>query len=503
MFKKILIANRGEIAVRIMRACREMDITSVAVFSEIDRSSLHIRHSDEAYLIGPPPAEKSYLNMEKIIAVAKESHAEAIHPGYGFLAENPKFAELVESSGLVFIGPKPEAIRILGDKMAARKIMAASGIPIVPGGEKAIDSEEEAIRLAEKIGYPVLIKAAAGGGGKGMRVVPGSSEINQAMRACRSEAKAAFGDDRIYIEKYLDRPRHVEIQILADAHGNVIYLGERECSIQRRHQKVIEESPSVVADDQMRRQMGDTAVKAATAASYVNAGTVEFLVDSNRDFYFLEVNTRLQVEHPVTEMVTGVDLVKEQIRIASGERLSYKQGDIEWRGSAIECRIYAEDPKNNFFPSTGKIRSYEEPAGPGVRVDSGLFQGGEVSLYYDPLISKLIVWGNDRAEAIARMKRALSEYHISGVATTISFHRQVMNNDKFCKGEISTHFIAEEFNGNVESKSVADNYRTAAILSALVDYQKRAETSPKSTKTPDRPSPWKLEGRRANLRNSR
>ncbi len=501
MFKKILIANRGEIAVRIIRACRELGITSVAVFSGIDRNGLHVRLSDEAYPIGPAPSEESYLNMKRIVDVAKKSKAEAIHPGYGFLAENPKFAELVKSQGLVFIGPPASAIRLLGDKMEARKTMANSGIPIVPGTEKPITNEEEAVRTAENIGYPVLVKAAAGGGGKGIRIAHNSKDIKQSIRACSSEAKSAFGDDRIYIEKYLEKPRHIEIQILADSFGNVIHLGERECSIQRRHQKVIEESPSTIVDHEMRQRMGESAVRAAKVAGYVNAGTVEFLVDPNKNFFFLEVNTRLQVEHPVTEMITGVDLAKEQIRIADGRKLSYLQEDIKWKGCAIECRIYAEDTENDFLPSVGKIKSYKEPAGPGVRVDSGLYQGYEVSLYYDPLISKLIVWAEDRQSAINRMKRALSEYRISGVMTTIPFHQKVMQNEKYLKGEISTGFIAEEFKVNGVRKAQDSIYRIAAILSALTDYQDKKKSKPQMNVSSQVESLWKIDSRRRNLRN--
>ena len=501
MFKKILIANRGEIAVRIIRACREMGITSIAVFSEIDRNGLHVRLADEAYPIGPAPSEESYLDMKRIVDVAKKSKAEAIHPGYGFLAENPKFAELVKSEGLVFIGPPASAIRLLGDKMEARKTMANSGIPIVPGTEKPIINEEEAIKTAEAIGYPVLIKAAAGGGGKGMRIVHNSKDIKQSIRTCSFEAKSAFGDNRIYIEKYLEKPRHIEIQILADSFGNVIHLGERECSIQRRYQKVIEESPSTIVDQKMRQRMGESAVRAAKAAGYVNAGTVEFLVDEKKNFFFLEVNTRLQVEHPVTEMITGVDLAKEQIRIADGRKLSYVQEDIIWRGCAIECRIYAEDTENDFLPSVGKIRSYKEPSGPGVRVDSGLYQGYEVSLYYDPLISKLIVWAEDRQSAINRMKRALSEYRISGVTTSIPFHQKVMQNEKYLKGEISTGFIAEEFKVNGEPKAQDTIYRMAAMLSALTDYQDKKKSKPRTNVSNQVESLWKIDSRRRGLRN--
>jgi acetyl-CoA carboxylase biotin carboxylase subunit len=503
MFKKILIANRGEIAVRVIRACREMGITSVAVFSEVDRKALHVRLADEAYLIGPPPANQSYLVMEKIIQTAKKSGAEAIHPGYGFLAENPEFVEMIEKEGLIFIGPPAKAVRLLGDKMEARKTMLSSGVPVVPGAKEKIESEEQAISFAQSIGFPVLIKAAAGGGGKGMRLVKNQEEMKQAIRGASSEAQSAFADSRIYIEKYLEKPRHIEIQILADKFGEVVYLGERECSIQRRHQKVIEESPSPLVDEKMRKEMGETAVKAAKAAGYVNAGTVEFLVDPQKNFYFLEVNTRLQVEHPVTELVTGIDIVKEQIKIATGEKLSFVQKDIHWKGWAIECRIYAEDPENNFLPSIGTIESYLEPAGPGVRVDSGLYEGGEVSLYYDPIVAKLITWGKDREEAIQRMKRALTEYRITGVTTTIPLHSQVMENEKFLKGEISTHFIEEEFKKQelISKDGDQEEYKLVAIVSALVDFQERRKEQVSllgGKKFAD--SPWKTEGRKRGLR---
>ncbi|MDH4223333.1 MAG: acetyl-CoA carboxylase biotin carboxylase subunit, partial [candidate division Zixibacteria bacterium] len=390
MFNKILIANRGEIAVRIIRACRESGIKAVTIYSEIDRKSLHVRMSDEAYYVGPPPSILSYLNMDKIIEIAKEAKCEGIHPGYGFLAENSIFARKIEKEGLVFIGPPASAIELLGDKIAARKTMKNAGIEVVPGTEEPLESEKQGVSLSQRIGFPILIKAAGGGGGKGMRVVRNEKDLKEAMRTCASEAQSAFADARIYIEKYLERPRHIEIQILGDKFGNVIHLGERECSIQRRHQKVIEESPSPVVDEKMRRKMGETAVKAAKAAGYYNAGTMEFLVDANKNFYFLEANTRLQVEHPVTEMVTGIDIAKEQIKIASGLHLSYKQEDISWKGSAIECRIYAEDPENSFLPSTGLVSHYVEPSGPGIRVDSGLYEGSEVPIYYDPIIGKLI-----------------------------------------------------------------------------------------------------------------
>jgi acetyl-CoA carboxylase biotin carboxylase subunit len=502
MFGKILIANRGEIAVRIIRACREMGIKSVAIYSEIDRKALHVRLADEAYFVGPSPATQSYLNMEKIIQTIKESKAEAVHPGYGFFAENYEFVKRLESEGIVFIGPPASAVKLLGDKVMARKTMRGAGVPIVPGTEVEIGSEDQGTSIAEEVGFPILIKAVGGGGGKGMRIVREKKELKSALRAASSEAKSAFADPRIYIEKYLERPRHVEIQILADKHDNVIHLGERECSIQRRHQKVIEESPSPVVDEKMRKAMGEAAVKAAKAAGYVNAGTMEFLVDADRNFYFLESNTRLQVEHPVTELVTGTDLAKEQIKIAWGEILSLRQEDIRWRGSAIECRIYAEDPENNFLPSIGVVHSYREPSGPGVRVDSGLYEGSEISLYYDPLISKLLVWGKDRDEAIQRMKRALSEYNILGVATTIPFHLKVMDHPKFQKGEIHTHFIEEEFGKEkyTAGEDKDEHFKAAAVFSALLDYQERKKTKPLLAKTKSKESNWKIEGRKMGMR---
>jgi acetyl-CoA carboxylase biotin carboxylase subunit len=502
VLKKVLIANRGEIAVRVIRACREMGIKTVAVFSEIDRKALHVRFADEAYPIGAAPSTQSYLDMEKIIGVARKSGAEAIHPGYGFLAENAAFVKMIESEGLIFIGPPSKAVELLGDKVAARKIMKNAGVSIVPGTEVEITSEDQAASIAEEIGFPILIKAVGGGGGKGMRIVREKSGMKEALRGAQSEAKSAFADPRIYIEKYLEKPRHVEIQILADKFGNVIHLGERECSIQRRHQKVVEESPSPVVDEKMRKAMGKQAVTAARAAGYVNAGTMEFLVDQDRNFYFLESNTRLQVEHPVTEMVTGVDLTKEQIRIASGMKLSYKPEDIKWKGSSIECRIYAEDPDNNFLPSVGIVHSYTEPSGPGVRVDSGLAEGLEISLYYDPLIAKLLTWGNDRNEAIERMKRALSEYRISGVATTIPFHMAVMNNQRFQEGKIHTHFIEEETEkGQLMTEPESDDTLGAvAVFSALLDYREKKTTKTSISKSTSKESPWKIEGRRMGLR---
>jgi acetyl-CoA carboxylase biotin carboxylase subunit len=504
MLKKVLIANRGEIAVRIIRACREMGVKTVAIFSDIDRKALHVRLADEAYRVGPPPAVQSYLNMDRIFEVAKQSGADAIHPGYGFFAENYDFVKRVETEGLIFIGPPAEAVKLLGDKVAARKTMKSSGVPIVPGTEMEIGSDKQGESIAQEVGFPILIKAVGGGGGKGMRIVRDKKDLKGALRAASSEAKSAFADPRIYIEKYLERPRHVEIQIMADKHGNVIHLGERECSIQRRHQKVIEESPSPVVDEKMRQAMGKAAVTAAKASGYVNAGTIEFLVDSQKNFYFLESNTRLQVEHPVTEMVTGVDLAKEQLRIASGMKLSYRQEDIKWKGSAIECRIYAEDPENNFLPSTGMVHSYWEPSGPGIRVDSGLYEGAEVSLFYDPLVSKLLTWGENRDEAIQRMKRALLEYRILGVATSIPFHLRVMDNPKFQKGEIHTHFIEEEFekDKSVDIENKEEIIKAIAVFSALLDYRERKKSKSviSASQGKSQESPWKTAGRKMGLR---
>lgn len=441
MFKKILIANRGEIAVRVIRACREMGIRTVAVYSERDRASLHVRMADEAILIGPPPAAESYLCIEKIMAAAKETGSGAIHPGYGFLSENANFPDACERAGVVFIGPSAHSMRLMGSKTSARTAMQKAGVPIVPGTTQPIRTDEEACDIARRVGFPIMVKAAAGGGGKGLRRVESESELESALRNARSEAMNAFKDDSIYIEKYLDQPRHIEIQILCDSRGHAIYLGERECSIQRRHQKVIEETPSTFIDDSIRRRMGEAAVAVAKASQYVNAGTVEFLVDSKRDFYFLEMNTRLQVEHPITEWVTGIDLVKEQIHIAAGEALRYSQKDVQPRGAAMECRIYAEDPYNHFYPSPGKLLMIGRPAGPGIRIDSGAYEGWDVPLEYDPLVAKVSTWGADRAEAIARLHRALSEYEIVGIKTGIPFYHQILRHPDFLAGNYDTGFI--------------------------------------------------------------
>lgn len=497
MFKKILIANRGEIAVRIIRACNELDIQSVAVYSEADRTALHVRMADEAYFIGPAPSVESYLVIDKILDVARQAKVDAIHPGYGFLAENSQFAQRVAESNFCFIGPRAHTIALLGDKLAARQCMTDAGIPIVPGYKGKIENVTKALSIAENIGYPVLIKAAAGGGGKGMRIVRDRNEMKKSLEMAQSEAKSAFGDNRVYIEKYLENPHHIEIQILADTHGNIIHLGERECSIQRRHQKVIEESPSPVVDHELRKKMGQIAVKAGKAAGYVNAGTVEFLVDQAGNFYFLEVNTRIQVEHPVTEMVTGIDLVKEQVKIAAGEPLPMKQKDVKWTGSAIECRIYAEDPDNNFFPSTGVITKYIEPQGPGIRVDSGFRLHDEFSLYYDPIISKLITWGNNRKEAIQRMKRALKEYEISGIHTIIPLHNIIMNHPKFIAGDISTHFIQEEILNRTE-KEDSELLKVLAMTSSLLEHNRKIHTDSNYNNTRNfQPSKmWKYCGRK-------
>jgi pyruvate carboxylase subunit A len=441
MFDKVLVANRGEIAVRIMRACRELDIATVAVYSEADKNSFFRRYADEAYCIGPPPASESYLNIEKIIDVARKTKADAIHPGYGFLAENPDFARACESEGIQFIGPRSSSIAQMGSKITARKIMKRANVPVIPGTGK-IENVDDAIEAAASIGYPVMIKASAGGGGIGMKIVKKEDDLARAIESTQSIAGSAFGDSAVFIEKYLEKPRHIEFQILADKKGNIIHVCERECSIQRRHQKIIEEAPSPVMTEELREKMGLAAIRAASAINYVNAGTVEFMYSRGK-FYFLEMNTRLQVEHPITEMITGIDLVKEQLKISMGEELSYSQEDIKINGHAIECRINAEDPLNDFAPAPGRIRRYRSPGGPGVRVDSGIHMGYTIPPYYDSMISKLVVWDRTRSEAISRMKRALYGYIITGVKTNIPFHKVVMNNDAFQKGELSTHFIQD------------------------------------------------------------
>jgi pyruvate carboxylase subunit A len=473
MFKKILIANRGEIAIRVMRACKELDVSTVAVYSEADSNALFAKYADEAYCIGPPPSSKSYLNIDAIIDVAKKSGAEAVHPGYGFLSENAKFASACEKAGIKFIGPSSEVIEKMGSKIAARSAMIEAGVPVVPGDGRAVEDDATAIEIGESIGYPLMVKASAGGGGIGMKVVYTPEELTRALSSIRNVASSTFGDSTVFIEKYLEEPRHIEIQILADSHGNCLYLGDRECSIQRRHQKLIEEAPSPIMTPELRRDMGEAAVKAAKSIGYVNAGTVEFLY-SKGDYYFLEVNTRLQVEHGVTELVTGIDIVKQQLRVACDEKLPFTQDDIEIRGSAIECRINAEDPLDDFAPSPGKIRRYRSAGGPGVRVDSGVHMGYVIPPFYDSMISKLCVWGSDREEAIARMKRALYEYVVVGVQTNIPFHRTVLSIDAFVEGDLTTHFIDDhDVLSALEKIAVSDNQRCATLSSALEDRNKK------------------------------
>lgn len=469
MFKKVLVANRGEIAVRILRACEELGLETVAVYSEADRTALHVRYANEAYPIGSAPAKDSYLRIERIIDVARRAKVDAIHPGYGFLAENPEFACACREADVAFVGPPPEAISAMGDKVAARRTMKAVGIPLVPGTVRELD-DDEVVDAAGEVGYPLFVKAVAGGGGKGMRLVSSEEELLPRVALARREAAGAFGDDRIYLERSIAGARHIEFQILADTRGNVIHLGERECSIQRRHQKLIEEAPSVALNEELRQRMGEVAVRAARAANYVNAGTIEFILDRDKNFYFLEMNTRLQVEHPVTELVMGVDIVKEQLRIASGRRLRYRQEDIKVNGCAIECRISAEDPHNGFLPSVGRVTSLYEPTGPGVRVESGIYEGFEVSLYYDPLIAKLAVWGETRGEALLRMRRALAEYRIAGVKTSIPFHQRILNSTNFIGGVYDTSFLSRLTLGEEQR---LDYLQVAAVAAALLSYQRR------------------------------
>ncbi|MSP12718.1 MAG: acetyl-CoA carboxylase biotin carboxylase subunit [Chloroflexi bacterium] len=492
MFQKVLVANRGEIAVRVLRACSELGLETVAVYSEVDRGALHVRYANEAYPIGPAPARDSYLRIDKLIDVAKRAQVDAIHPGYGFLAENPAFARACAEAGIAFVGPSAEAIAAMGDKLSAKLRMKAAGVPIIPGTEAGL-GDAEMIAAVKDIGLPVFIKAAAGGGGKGIRLVRAESELPDALAAARRETMAAFGDNTLYLEKAITEARHVEIQVLADSYGNVVHLGERECSIQRRHQKLIEESPSVIVDEDMRQEMGQIAVQAAKSIGYVNAGTLEFLVDRERNFYFLEMNTRLQVEHAVTEFVTGVDIVKEQLRVASGRRLRYNQEDIKLSGHSIECRITSEDPYANFMPSTGRITALFEPTGPGVRVESGVGEGFEVSLYYDPLLAKLVVIGETRAEAILRMRRALSEFRIIGVRTTIPFHQRVMDSTSFIAGRFDTNFVEQRFSMRAEEKG--DSLQVAAIAAALVAHQRRQQALILSPKQTEDSRVWRLQGR--------
>jgi acetyl-CoA carboxylase biotin carboxylase subunit len=468
-FKKILVANRGEIAVRVIRACREMGIVPVAVFSDVDRTALHVRLADEAYFLGEAQPAASYLNIDKIIAVANKSGAQAIHPGYGFLAENPKLVKRCEEEGIVFIGPPSGAMQVMGSKTASRIQMAEAGVPIIPGTLQPIEDEKRLEAEVKKIGFPVILKASAGGGGKGLRLVKNKSELLSSFRLARSEAESSFDDPSVYVEKYIQEPHHIEIQILADNGGQTVYLGERECSIQRRYQKVLEETPSPFLDEKTRHEMGKVAVKAADAVDYRNAGTVEFVVDKDKKFYFLEMNTRLQVEHPVTEMVTGIDLVKCQIDIAAGKPLAFRQDDIQPNGYSLQCRIYAEDPENDFMPSPGKILHLRTPSGGlGIRDDNGVYEGYQVPMEYDPLLSKLITWGQSREEAIQRMLRALSEYRIYGIRTTIPFFKRILRHPQFLKGDYNTHFIP-----NLEAKKDGDNAadkRIALIAAGIKSY---------------------------------
>ncbi|MFZ0279681.1 MAG: acetyl-CoA carboxylase biotin carboxylase subunit [Candidatus Sulfotelmatobacter sp.] len=511
MFKKILIANRGEIAVRVLRACHEMGIAAVVVYSDVDRSALHVRKADEAYPIGAAAASESYLNLHKILDVAKRSGADAIHPGYGFLSENAKFAQACADAGVKFIGPTAAAMEAMGSKTRARQAVEKAGVPFVPGTSRGVESFAEAEQVAAGIGYPVMLKAAAGGGGKGMRLVHAPEELKSALEAARSEAERSFGDSEVYIEKAIVNPRHIEMQVLADEYGNTVYLGERECSLQRRHQKVLEEAPSPIVNADMRRRMGEVAVRVARAANYTNAGTVEFLVDQpendqQRNFYFLEMNTRLQVEHPVTELVTGLDLVHLQIRIAAWEKLPFTQDDVRIRGHAIECRIYAEDPDNNYFPSPGKITLLLAPSGPGIRRDSGMYEGWNVPIDYDPLLAKLIGYGSDREQAIARLTRALGEYFVGGIKTNISLFRRILNDADFRAARLDTGFLDRMLKRAKDKPSDSKAAEVAAIAAGL--FAALGSPGPGtgngagsgSRAAEDVKSNWKSAGRREALR---
>lgn len=466
--KKLLVANRGEIALRIIRSAKELGIQTVAIYSEADRNSLHVKQADEAYCIGPPPSSESYLLGDKIIEASKLLGVDAIHPGYGFLSENAGFAQKVMDAGLIFVGPSPEAIEIMGNKLAAKQAVTKFDIPMVPGTDHAIEDIPKAKELAKKIGYPILIKASAGGGGKGMRIVDGENDFEEQMSRAVSEAKSAFGDGSVFIEKFITSPRHIEIQVLGDTHGNILYLFERECSIQRRHQKVIEEAPSAIVTPEMRKAMGEAAVRVAKACNYYGAGTVEFIVDENLNFYFLEMNTRLQVEHPVTEEITGIDLVKLQINVAEGRPLEFKQEELKINGHAIEVRVYAEDPRNNFLPDIGRLVTYSRPQGPGIRVDDGFEEGMDIPIYYDPMIAKLIVRGANRTEAISRMIRAIDEYTISGIETTLEFCRFVLQHDAFTSGNFDTKFVEKYFSPESLSSKNGETDALAAILATHI-----------------------------------
>jgi len=496
MFKKVLIANRGEIAVRIIRACREVGLGTVAVYSEADRQALHVRYADEAYLLGPAPSRESYLRMDKIMDIVKKSGADAVHPGYGFLAEREDFAQACVDAGIIFIGPKPSAIAAMGDKAVARATVVKAGVPVVPGTEDVGNmTNQDLLAIAPKIGFPLLIKATAGGGGKGMREARSIEEMPVLLMSARREAESAFGDGNVYLEKLVEGARHIEFQIMADAHGNVIHLGERECSIQRRHQKLLEECPSPALNEDLRAKMGAVAVKSAQAVDYLNAGTIEFLLDKNDNFYFLEMNTRLQVEHPVTEVVTGIDIVKEQLRIARGRSMSYKQEDVKWTGAAIECRINAEDPFNGFMPSTGPIVQSIQPTGPGVRVDTGVYPGFEITPYYDPMIAKLIIWGETRAQAILRMRRALEEYRIVGVRTNIPFHQTLMDSHRFMGGQFDTRFVEERFSLEDAVENKESHPEIAVVLATLVAHQQTQRAAQIVRRNDRDASNWRWVGR--------
>lgn len=496
--KKVLVANRGEIAVRIMRTCREMGIYTVAVFSDADRTAMHVKYATEAYHIGSSPSNESYLVIDKIIEVAKKSGADAIHPGYGFLSENAAFSRRCQKEGLIFIGPSPEAIEQMGDKITARKTMIAAGVPVVPGTTDKVQSEEEALKVIAEIGLPVMIKASAGGGGKGMRLVKEQNKILDSLRAARSEAKNAFGDDSVYIEKYIDSPHHIEFQILADSYGNTVHLFERECSVQRRHQKVVEETPSPIMTAEVRTKMGEYAVAAAKAVNYEGAGTIEFIMDDNLNYYFLEMNTRLQVEHPITERVVGVDLVKEQVNIAQGYTLPFSQDELKQNGHAIECRIYAEDTDNNFMPNPGTILHITEPLGLGVRCDGYVYEGFTIPIYYDPMISKLIVWAQTREEAIQRMRRALYEYKITGVKTSIKFLERIMESDDFKNGKYNTHFIEKNIKFLLNESACEAECEDLALIAVFAAYKMKLEEIEQTIAqgTVRHGSDWKQFGRR-------
>ncbi|MCH2197768.1 MAG: acetyl-CoA carboxylase biotin carboxylase subunit [Flavobacteriales bacterium] len=485
--KKILVANRGEIALRVMRTAREMGIATVAVYSEADQNAPFVRYADEAVFVGPPASSQSYLRIERIIKACQDTGAEGVHPGYGFLSENATFARELKAAGITLIGPSPDAMEVMGSKLAAKAAVKEFGIPMVPGTDEAVASAEEAIRIAREIGFPILIKASAGGGGKGMRIVEREEDLESQMKRAISEAESSFGDGSVFIERFVSSPRHIEVQVLADTHGNVVHLFERECSIQRRHQKVVEEAPSSILTPELRNAMGKSACDVARACDYVGAGTVEFLMDGDRNYYFLEMNTRLQVEHPVTEMITGVDLVKEQIQIARGEKISFNQEDLTINGHAIELRVYAEDPKNDFLPDVGTLRTYRRPEGPGVRVDDGYEEGMEIPIYYDPMISKLVAHAEDRKSAIEKLTRAIDEYKISGVETTLSFGRFAIRHDAFRSGDFDTLFVKDHY-----KPEFLDNYDRHEAHAAAIAAFKLLSDSPAQHATSEGPSLWKL-----------